>query len=262
MELSTDLTPFQLYICLQICSKNASFSVPVTFSSWHCDRCVCTHACLCLCVRESFDSALIAPPTHTHTHTLLYTLHLGLKIRIGILLIFIYITLHTHTHRAWYQRNPLNVNHLSFAVLVFLWCSWQTVVACLWKNRQAKCVKPSDSSCREWDTVSEQFQCSLLLHGGVGGSTSGQFSELKADFVLLTNKHLMCLMLKMKVAQPREDYTIHKSHTTQLYQCMFTFRTTEWGSHSSQLCSRHPRSEALVPQTLLLLSWKTQPKWN
>ena len=98
MELSTDLTPFQLYICLQICSKNASFSVPVTFSSWHCDRCVCTHACVCLCVRESFDSALIAPPTHTHTHTLLYTLHLGLKIRIGILLIFIYITLHTHTH--------------------------------------------------------------------------------------------------------------------------------------------------------------------
>ena len=34
MELSPDLTPsFQLYISLQICSKDTSFPVPVAFSS-------------------------------------------------------------------------------------------------------------------------------------------------------------------------------------------------------------------------------------
>ena len=42
MELSPDRTPsFQLYISLQIGSKDASFPVPVAFSSLHCDRCMC-----------------------------------------------------------------------------------------------------------------------------------------------------------------------------------------------------------------------------
>ena len=59
-------------------------------------------------------------------------------------------------------------------MVLFVWCSWRTVVACLWRNSRAKCVKPSDSSCRAWDTVSERFQCSLLLlvgGGVVGGLT-------------------------------------------------------------------------------------------
>ena len=36
--------------CLQnqICSQDASFLVPVAFSSWHCDSCVCV--CVCVCV--------------------------------------------------------------------------------------------------------------------------------------------------------------------------------------------------------------------
>ena len=51
MELSPDLAPsFQLYIFLQICSKDTSFPVPVAFSSWHCDRCV--RVCVCVCERE------------------------------------------------------------------------------------------------------------------------------------------------------------------------------------------------------------------
>ena len=42
MELSPDLTPsFQLYISLQIRSKDASCSVPVAFSFLHCNRCMC-----------------------------------------------------------------------------------------------------------------------------------------------------------------------------------------------------------------------------
>ena len=42
MELSPDLNAsFQLYISLQIGSKDASFPVPVTFPSLHCDRCMC-----------------------------------------------------------------------------------------------------------------------------------------------------------------------------------------------------------------------------
>ena len=42
MELSPDATPsFQLYISLQFGSKDASFPVPVAFSSLHCDRYVC-----------------------------------------------------------------------------------------------------------------------------------------------------------------------------------------------------------------------------
>ena len=43
MELSPNLTPsFQLYISLQIGSKDASFRVPIAFSSLHCvDVCVC-----------------------------------------------------------------------------------------------------------------------------------------------------------------------------------------------------------------------------
>ena len=41
MELSPDLTPsFQLYISLQIGSKDASFPVLVACSSLHCDRCM------------------------------------------------------------------------------------------------------------------------------------------------------------------------------------------------------------------------------
>ena len=53
MELSPDLTPsFQLYISLQIGSKDASFPVPVAFSSLHCDRCMCVEEreCVCVCV--------------------------------------------------------------------------------------------------------------------------------------------------------------------------------------------------------------------
>ena len=42
MELSPDLTrSFQLYISLQISSKDASFPIPVAFSSLHFDRCMC-----------------------------------------------------------------------------------------------------------------------------------------------------------------------------------------------------------------------------
>ena len=42
MELSPDLTPsFQLYISLQIGSKDESFPLPVAFSSLHCKRCMC-----------------------------------------------------------------------------------------------------------------------------------------------------------------------------------------------------------------------------
>ena len=68
MELSPDLTPsFQLYISFQIGSKDASFPVPVAFSSLHCDRCMCMggggggrgrergreereRVCVCMCV--------------------------------------------------------------------------------------------------------------------------------------------------------------------------------------------------------------------
>ena len=57
MELYPDLTPsFLLYICLQICSKDTSFPIPVAFSSLHCDRCVwggmCVCVCVCVCVWE------------------------------------------------------------------------------------------------------------------------------------------------------------------------------------------------------------------
>ena len=41
-DISPDLTPsFQLHISLQIGSKDASFPVPVAFSSLHCNRCMC-----------------------------------------------------------------------------------------------------------------------------------------------------------------------------------------------------------------------------
>ena len=67
MELSPDPTlSFQLYISLQIGSKDASFPVPVAFSSLHCDRCMCVRrrereterggreererVCVCMCV--------------------------------------------------------------------------------------------------------------------------------------------------------------------------------------------------------------------
>ena len=67
MELSPDLVPsFQLYISLQIGSKDASFPVPVAFSSLRCDRCMCVwdrgggrergeggeRECVCMCVRR------------------------------------------------------------------------------------------------------------------------------------------------------------------------------------------------------------------
>ena len=71
MELSPDLTPsFQLYISLQIGSKDASCPVPVAFSSLHCDRCMCVweeeggvegreRVCVYVCVY--MDSSLSAP---------------------------------------------------------------------------------------------------------------------------------------------------------------------------------------------------------
>ena len=96
MELSPDLTPsFQLYISLQICSKDACFPVPVAFSSLHCDRCMCVwgrgvgggegeregereRECVCVCV-DGFIVECPRPPP------LLYTLRLGLLSRLGAL---------------------------------------------------------------------------------------------------------------------------------------------------------------------------------
>ena len=98
MELSPDLTPsFQLYISLQIGCKDASFPVPVAFSSLHCDSCVCRggrererqtegeggrereRVCMCVCV-DGFIVECAPPPP-----PLLYTLRLGLMIRLGAL---------------------------------------------------------------------------------------------------------------------------------------------------------------------------------
>ena len=109
MELSPDLTPsFQLYISLQIGSKDASFPVPVAFSSLHCDRCMCVvgwggegegeremgegreRECVCVCV--CVDGFIVECPRSPSP--LLYTLRLGLMIRLSALEIFIDITLH------------------------------------------------------------------------------------------------------------------------------------------------------------------------
>ena len=89
MELYPDLTPsFLLYISLQIGSKDASFPVPVAFSSLHCDRCMCVwgggreereSVCMCVCV-DGFIVECPRPPP-----PLLYTLRLGLMIRLGAL---------------------------------------------------------------------------------------------------------------------------------------------------------------------------------
>ena len=96
MELSPDLTPsFQLYISLQIGSKDASFPVPVAFSSLHCDRCMCVgggggrergreerereSVCVCVCEEGFIIECPRSPPP------LLYTLRLGLMIRLGAL---------------------------------------------------------------------------------------------------------------------------------------------------------------------------------
>ena len=98
MELSPDLTPsFQFYISLQICSKDTSFPIPVAFSSWHCNRCMCVwgggegereggkerereSVCVCVCV----DGFIIEYPRPT-PFPLLFTLRLGLMIRLGAL---------------------------------------------------------------------------------------------------------------------------------------------------------------------------------
>ena len=86
MELSPALTPSsQLYVSLQICAKDATFPVPVAFSSWHCDRCMCVwgeggegeRECECVCV----DGFIV----ECHRRPLLYTLRLGLMIRLGAL---------------------------------------------------------------------------------------------------------------------------------------------------------------------------------
>ena len=79
MELSPDLTPsFQLYISLQISSKDASFPIPVAFSFLQCDRCMCAggrgkgerergeggereSVCVCVCV-NGFIVECPAPP--------------------------------------------------------------------------------------------------------------------------------------------------------------------------------------------------------
>ena len=100
MEFSPDLTPsFQLYISFQIGSEDASFPVPVAFSSLHCDRYVCMKegeegegerergrkeregecVCACVCV-DGFIVECPRSPT-----PLLYTLRLGLMIRLGTL---------------------------------------------------------------------------------------------------------------------------------------------------------------------------------
>ena len=81
MELSPDLTPsFQLYISLKIGSKDASFPVPVAFSSLHCDRCMCVwgmggegeregggrrereSVCVCVCVDGFIVECPCSPP--------------------------------------------------------------------------------------------------------------------------------------------------------------------------------------------------------
>ena len=49
---------------------------------------------------------------------------------------------------------------------------------------------------------------------------------------------------------------------TMLQLLVNTLCTAEWGPRSSWLCTSRLWNEALVPQILLLLSWKTQPNWN
>ena len=55
-----------------------------------------------------------------------------------------------------------------------------------------------------------------------------------------------------------------KSKTGQnvLVKSLNTFPTTGQDPRSSRLCSCRLQNEALVPRTLLSLSWKTQPNWN
>ena len=86
MELSPDLTPsFQLYSSLQICSKDASFPVPVAFSSLHCDRCMCVWGggrergrervcvCVCVCVDWFIVECPRSPPPPTSVYLALRT---------------------------------------------------------------------------------------------------------------------------------------------------------------------------------------------
>ena len=123
MELSPDLTPsFQLYISLQIGSKDTSFPVPVAFSSLHYDRCMCVwgegrerererggregreRESVCVCVDGFIVECPRSPPPP------LYTLHKGLMIRLGALWILIYITLHSLPHVS---------NHYQITALMF-----------------------------------------------------------------------------------------------------------------------------------------------
>ena len=111
MELSPDLAPsFQLYIFLQICSKDTSFSRPsnlliLTLGQVCVRACVCVNVCLCVCLcvwvreREIVRArACVCVCKCIHRWLLpspnWYAIRLGLMIRLAALKVFINITLH------------------------------------------------------------------------------------------------------------------------------------------------------------------------
>ena len=109
MELSPDLTPsLQLYISLQIFSKDAAFPVPVAFSSSHCDRCMCVggergrergregereSVCVCVCVFRWIHRWVSPTPT-THPPSVYLALRANDHVRRFINIHLHYITLH------------------------------------------------------------------------------------------------------------------------------------------------------------------------
>ena len=132
--------------------------------------------------------------------------------------------------------------------------------------------------------VSSTFFHQILNDHSLGKDSINKWKEMTAYLNAGIQTEIHWVVPIMKYQRSRKDrYLMFKALLTMnfisgqnkyssnyrwnLIHCLYhdtfnTFRTAEWGTRSSRVCSCCPRYKALVPRTLLSLSWKTQWNWN
>ena len=82
------------------------------------------------------------------------------------------------------------------------------------------------------------------------------------EWPVIVHPHHCRLVRQVGLWQVLPHQQIAEWVTSLFYTLLNTFCATQRGPRSSRLCSRRLWSKALILETLDLLSWKTQPKWN
>ena len=116
-----------------------------------------------------------------------------------------------------------------------------------------------------WERQYQQMEMTAYLNAGIQTEIHWVVPIMKYQRSR-KDRHLMFkALLTMNFISGQNKYS--SNYRWNLIHCLYhdtfnTFRTAEWGTRSSRVCSCCPRYKAFVPRTLLSLSWKTQWNWN